>query len=85
MKIVAKWDLFEPIEPLPWIDPFCSLDPSTRGREVSQELVVGPEAIHWFQQVAEVCLRNERRDIVAILADEIEAEEDARILQELLG
>ncbi len=85
MKLFAKWDTSYGLEPLPWIDPFCSLDASERGRVVPQELVVGPEAIHWFQHVEEVCGRNERRDIVGIMAKEIAVEVDMKILRELFG
>lgn len=47
-------------------------------------MVAGPEAIHWFLIVQERCARNERRDVVAIMADEIGGEVDAGILRKLL-
>jgi hypothetical protein len=85
VKVFSKWDPSYGMEPLPWIDPFSSLDPSMRGRVEPGPMVVGPEAIHWFGVVQERCQRNEGRDIVATMAKEIAAEEDVRIRQELFG
>lgn len=83
MRIVARWDLDEPMEPLPWVDPFTSLDSSMRGRVEPTPLVVGPEAIHWLEVVVERCEMNAKRDIWSAVADQIAEELDDEIMESL--